>query len=470
MINSIGIQFLNTIQKITERLDRRVKNAIVLICFLILISTFSFGYIRFDSNPNKYMIGGTIITLIITVFSMDKRIEQIKFNKFVFVPMVLFGMGIMAIEMLHPVGEGYLTYAIDLAIIYPVFYIIWANRKDIFTLYILISVSVIIIGIASFVYCFYLSFNGELGILYGRVSGFTGNPNLLGRLGIIIIIASEYLLLNNKNKIVYILILSACIGIGITYIVLSVSRTAMLALTLCELSLLVFEIKSIKHANHNSWNVFKMAIIIAVVIVVFALGTKMDDINVKQKQEQKAAEAVVETISALGTEGVEYESIIVSVAEDDSTELDKIKERFWGEEDINGLSSGRIRIWKVYINNLSWFGRDDMDTLREELPGNREVRAHNNILDYLFRCGYIVGGFYILFYLAIIMSGMVLLFHRSYKASYLFFVIAIVEVYAIYAMLDITTLPFCRIVPCIFFYSITPIMCRRKKSKESKKY
>ena len=96
--------------------------------------------------------------------------------------------------------------------------------------------------------------------------------------------------------------------------------------------------------------------------------------------------------------------------------------------------------------------------IKPKLKEAVEHRAHNNIVDYLYRCGYIVGGLYILFYVMQGITGLILLFSKAYRRPAFLYTVMIVGTYSVYAMLEISTLAFIRIIPCVYFLTIAPII------------
>ena len=48
------------------------------------------------------------------------------------------------------------------------------------------------------------------------------------------------------------------------------------------------------------------------------------------------------------------------------------------------------------------------------------------------------------------------------------FLIMVIGVYSVYAMLEISTLPFMRIVPCLFFLTIAPIIYNDGQQQKGK--
>ena len=406
-----------------------------------------FSHMKTHSGESQ--IVGSVLVIIMTTFSVDRELKPIKWNRATAYPMVLFGIGILLIGLIHKVGDGYMMYAIDLAIVFPAFYYVWANRDDHEVLFRHTSKAILLFGIISYCYCFFLSTRGELEFRGVRVQGYLSNPNYLGMLGIIVFISGGYLLIDNINSVKRALISSLGIGIGISYAFLAVSRTAMLSEITCLIVLTIFALKQYKMHALDSSKVWRVLLGASLIIVFTSfIGIKMDNINYSVIARNNTTQTTEE--AAQTTE---------QNAQPDVDEIEKLAERTNTDRDVEALSSGRTGLWKIYLSNLSWLGKPKKEIV-PLLSGYTDTRPHNNIIDYLYRCGYIVGGIYVIYYLTQGISGLILLFSRKYTRTALCFSVMIIGTYSIYAMLEVCTLAFIRCVPCIYFISIAPIIAK----------
>ena len=315
--------------------------------------------------------------------------------------------------------------------------------------------SVLILGIISFMYCFFLAGNGKLVIMDNRIAGHMGNPNFLGSVGAVLFMASIFIMSKYLQHLGYIAVCSLGLGIGLTYVALSGSRTAMLSEISSLVVAIVFIAKARKTADMTGKDVcIRLLIMLAAVIFATWSGMKLDDINYRAISSGESifgqSIAVIQTVYAEDDTGEEQAGEGVNPLFDRIDPSD-------GSGDLNAFGSGRLMIWKIYADNLSWFGRPHWE-LREQLRDAPETRAHNNFLEYFYRCGYIVGSFYVFFYIAIGIAALKRFFSRKYSDPGSMFLVMVVFTYMIYALIEIAYMPFTRIVPCLFFLSIAPLM------------
>ena len=449
-MQKLFILVFNGIYRITGKIDERVRNALVFLCCLLLTATYFFWTKSLDNIPGKTMIEGSAITAALTVFSIKGPMVKVPKNYLTYYTMVLFGIGILLIGQLHKVGDGYVMYALDLVFLFPALYFIWNSRGDHDTLYKMIAAGILLAGILSFIYIFYLACNGELVIKYGRVTGYKSNANFLGMMGVDVMIGSTYLLLMLNRNWLAVLLSSAGIGIGLTYTLLSVSRTALITVLGCGIVGFVFLFKMIRCGSMQKKRAIPLiAVIIMTVSVTTYFGTQIDNIHYKAVD----ARTSVEETAADGTDSAQQDS------SGEPEELETITDRINTSGEINNYSSGRLERWRTYLKYTTPLGRpfEDIRDL-EEMKWKDEKRAHNNIIEYLYRCGYIVGSIYVLFYIAVAYTGLKMLFSGKYKRPKDAFLVMVIGTYSVYAMLEISTLPFMRVLPCLFFLTIAPLM------------
>lgn len=339
-MQKLYILVFNGIYRITGKIDERVRNALVFLCCLLLTATYFFWTKSLDNIPGKTMIEGSAITAALTVFSIKGPMVKVPKNYLTYYTMVLFGIGILLIGQLHKVGDGYVMYALDLVFLFPALYFIWNSRGDHDTLYKMIAAGILLAGILSFMYCFYLAGKGELVIKYGRVTGYKSNANFLGMMGVDVMIGSTYLLLMLNHNWLAVLLSSAGIGIGLTYPLLSVSRTAVLTVLGCGIVGFAFLFKMIRCGSIRKKRAIPLiAVIIMTVSVTTYFGTQLDNIHYKAVD----ARTSVEETAADGTDSAQQDS------SGEPEELETITDRINTSGEINNYSSGRLERWRTYL-------------------------------------------------------------------------------------------------------------------------
>jgi len=455
-MQSISVYILNRCYKYTSTLSEECRKAILLVCCFDWAMMYSFQFDLHIANfeSRECALCGFITLIIMTVFSVNGEIKPVRWNKWLYYPFVAFGIGIIIIRMIHRIGTGYLIYGVELAFILPAFYLVWLNRDDHGTLYNIIAGAFALRGIAYYFFCLYQASNMQLVISNGRVCGTLGNPNTLAMVGVASIMSGLYLIYKYRADIVR-LFSAASIGAGGALIIASVSRTALLASIAFIAIILIFSIKrwrlsreSTKLSGMNK-GILIIILLLLIIIVMIIIGAGMESIqNRSFRLGNSSQKAIEQDNSSEASQQVEPKSTQDSI--------DKIEGRLTTTGGLNSLSSGRIGNWKLHIENFSLLGMN-FNEFYEKYAEYREVRAHNNIFEYLLCLG-IVGIIYIVFFINIGIKGLLILFNkRTIDADNLYLVMAI-DAYIIYAMLEIATLPFIRCVPMIFFLSIAPAL------------
>lgn len=428
----------NIVYKLTSHINERTRNGCLFICSMLLFCLYFFDLKYYEGIGIEAK--GLIIVLLMLLFSINSEMKTFRWNRLTYYPMVMFGIGILIIGQLHYVGDTYVMYALDLILIFPALYYVWNSRGDHETLYNIISAALLVCGIISFCFCLVLAFRGELVVSETRVSGHKEHPNYLGMMGVSVLLSGVYLFAEFKRN-ANILLSAAGIGIGLSYVIISASRTSMIAACVCILTLLIFNAKGRRlgiHASKKS----AMLIVAAVLIIgaFVALGMSLNDINqaVLQKNNQDVE--------------LDEQMNMTNEAETVANRLQA------GGKNADSFSSGRISIWKVYLQNTTMTGKP-ISEIQDELKGLAETRAHNNFLEYYYRFGYIVGTIYLVFFVAMGIAGLRILFGKDSCRPKDLYVVMIIGTYAVFSMLEIAMLPFIRIIPCIYFLTIAPILC-----------
>ena len=459
ILQHIYIAILNVVFKLTGKISERVRETLLFACFLIFACIYAFKAKTGDVQGR--MAFCTVMVLFMTVLSVKKELKPIKWNYGIYIPFILFGIGILAISRLHFVGEGYTLFAVCLIFLLPAFYLVWINRGDYDRLYIKMAVAFGIAGTALFIYSFYAATNGDYQIYGdGRALGTTGNPNYLGMAGLTMVLAGEYLFLEFK-KIPGAVFSGVIIGEGLSMIVESVSRAALLSAVFATIVLIIFVIKRNRSGDSEVKMTLKMASAALIVLILLAyIGLEVDDLQKDVRRQQIYAERnQTETADATSNDFslnslIEKELNFTAYADD----FTDIGGRIIPDGDVDDFSSGRLGIWKVYLDKITVFGSDynELEEQKDDFPNGKVIRAHNNFLEYLFRCGIPVSAFYILIYLymGLRVVGIIISKKRFYSGA--FYSAVVFVAYALYSMVEISDLPFVRCVPFLFFMSLAP--------------
>ena len=467
-------------QKVYANLFNLIKLRKKVSYILIVISiALIFGILFFDRNLGEAHtdireLSIAIIIMFLAAVSVVKETDQIRWNRIIYYPFVLFGIGIIAISCIHK--TGLLILAIELIILLPGLYYIWINRGDIRLLYDIIAETIIIEGFITFLYCFVLSLQAKAFIVNNRYAGFAAGPNQLGEMGTAIFIAGLYILITYKKDSFATCILSSTgIAVGICYVLLSACRTAMVADFVSLLAAVIYAIKLERSESVLRMDcVLQLAFTVILTAIIIFAGMQLDNIQFSQAQKSDAvpssrsddysvalvvldsygrSENTVSVSSITTTAGVD--AVKTKYTEDENSV--SITDRFKYKGDINALSANRVSLWLLYIDNLSAWGNDDYYELGKDNSDKLYLYpAHNNVIEYTYRCGYLVGFVYLILYIAIGIEGLKLLFGRKHIEPYLVFCIMCIGAFSVYALIEWSHI-LVRPMTVMYYLSLAPV-------------
>ena len=436
----------------TCHINEHLRMILVSVCIALMTGILLFNRTG-ELNDAKHEMITAILILLIIVFSISGDLRQLEWNKAVFYPFVLFGLSIVAVSFIH--RTGLILLAIEFIFLLPALYYVWMNSGRIAVYYNIVSISVVLEGIISLVFCFLLSEQGQAFVVDDRYAGFSGGPNQLGEIGVAILIAGLYVFFIKENGFPVWILSAAGIGTGISYAVISSCRTAMLAELVCISSAVIYSIKlHIIKREYTRTFLAQTAITILLSAGVIYIGLQLDNINYENLQMQNTSGSMIE----LSRTPVNDPITVVAYAQTEEQNSIGLLDRFSYNGDINSLSSGRIYLWKLYLENSAPLGKDDYWEPSTNYEGKMfTYPAHNNIVEYTYRCGYLSGAIYIILYIVIMIAGLKLLFKRTNSEYYLIFCIMCIGSFSIYALIEWAAI-ITRVGTCMYYLSLAPIM------------
>lgn len=277
-----------------------------------------------------------------------------------------------------------------------------------------------------------------------RYRGITSNPNILGEFMTMGILSSLYLIYRDTGKkyILYAIVLGFCIGQA----VMSISRTALLSEILLFVAWMILYGKSRKG--------FRKFLLILLIAVLSALLTYF--------------------IINRGTDNYGLLSSLQAPVAVYAADGSSITQRLEKSTDLNTFSSGRIEIWKIYLDHLNMGGHDVsysypirvMNTLGNGY--NYYSLAHNVALEYAYRCGIPTG---ILFLAQEILSfafciRVIFMRRNKMKDEYVFSVLAITA-FLVTGSLEPISEVFTRPLLLIYYLALLPIFGWGAANEES---
>ena len=434
----ILISFPNFIYgKWLKNMDGRKKNAcvcgifVLAAAYFILLFSNAFYERILPTNALREIVV-SILLFAATLFSMKGELRPVKWNRWISVPIIAGGAGLILTGIIHNTGDGYLMFGVMLLTVYPVFYLVWNGRKDYETLFDIITGSNVAVCVPYAIYNF-IHDNYSEHFFDRRFKGTTWNANLYGMIGLTLFVSSLYLAYRNRNnkKKVFLYIITALMGLVI--IILGKSRATIIIAAISLISVAVYRFKQ-THEYSISRNT-KIRIAIAAMLVMCMV--------------------CVLCISDMASD----------VTEEEKNNHQVISERFSIEgKDANEFTSGRINIWKSYVPLLNMLGNDVDEIDWDSMPTTKAAHVHNNFLEYGYRCGVPVALVFTVLELIACLMAFIYLTSRGCKRDALLFPVMITAMYFIDSLIDIATLSVERYAP-FFFYLVLAIMIDARPNK-----
>ena len=439
LFQDVYISIFNKIFELTGRVSPRVREIANTICLVILVLVVftrallkSVGII--SMGIHDITVIGIILTAMICILSIEKPLERVAWNKWIYIPyfMAAVCMALMSID--HEVGVGFRSYPFILLFLFPALYLVWGN-SDKYEKYIdTIAVTLAITGVAIVVFfAMYAPLNGNT-FSGPRYLAVCSNPNAVSVLMIVPIAAALYLAQKQKKLMPLYAIIS---GMCCTIVMLTQSRTAILVVIT---QLIVWAIIVLRTSEKGK--IIKNAVIAAVtIVIVIASGMCMSMVMESNilavgdlgKQLPRPEPVVAEA-------PVAEESGTVNAADEQNIETPT---RFDTEgKDINQISNNRIALWKWHIDRLHVRGNscDNREVYLEGSPVPMED-AHNIILEIAYRYGIFSGIFFAIFFIVAVFIVVRNIITGNLKPTSMF-VYLIMVAFAYESMLDVIVLPY----------------------------
>lgn len=438
LLQTIYIDIFNETFKLTGRINQNIREWIVKISiFLLMAEYFVLTILTLRGIVDFYVIDatkiGTFFLVLVCIFSVNEPLKYIKWNKWIAYPYFAAATYMTLMSIDHFTGRCYQAYALQMLLVFPALYFIWGNRKDYTKYFDWIAKSLIIIGTVTTICTFIFAPVTEKTLIgnANQYIGLTFNPNRLGTLTIMIIAACLYLISKRDKWAIFYMVLS---GINTGFTIMSESRAAILVVIFQMVAFIVILMRLD----------FVKAKIKTSVFILLSIGIVIVSVSVTEFTLNQIGNPPTSVKSATTDNSIVYSDSI------NNTSQQEVSRFSTKGKSLDDFSSGRIEIWKWYLERMHIRGNDC--TNHEVVYGNGSVvhNAHNTFLEIPFRFGIPAGIFYALFMIGVIV---VLIKSAIIKGSrrYVIFIVMASLAYFIEAMLDVMTLPFER-GPVLLFY------------------
>ena len=371
----IYILVLSKIYNMTRKINKRLKYVLLGICVFCFVMNcilytawHTFGL---TIGYAELLITNSLFLILIIVFSVDDMIKPVEWNKTIFIPWILCFILIIISGIHHDIPQAFLFSSFINLMIFPCLYFVWADRKDVEILYIIVCKATLLAFFIYFTYNLILSPLTEDTAYYGIAI----NPNSNGFIGLAGIISALYLICAERAKWHYILLS----GMSMALIYVSLSRASVIAAVLVLLTFIICYYRS-KIERKMSFLKTTLVIFSVIAVIFVSLGTyRCFLINITPEINSY----------------VTSEMILEVYAEDQGGEDGNVLlEKFNKGDDFNELTSGRYQIWKAYVEKLNLLGneRGEMGLYIDSL--GRNASSHNNYIEIAYRSGIPAGLLY----------------------------------------------------------------------------
>ncbi|EDS71886.1 hypothetical protein ANASTE_01590 [Anaerofustis stercorihominis DSM 17244] len=447
ILQNFFILILNPIYTITKKIPEKIKETLITVCFIylflmqIFINSNFFIWDGISFTSQAFL--GCIFLFFIIIMSINKKLELL--NNFRVLPTLwmTFGVIIIIVSFIHPVGEGFRALALTVLIAFPCLYFVWGNRGDYNKLFELITKAIAFVGGMYFIFCI-LTVPFETAVTHaGRYAGTANNPNFLGMICSIVLCASLYLIINETK---YIWLYYAVCGLSLMFSVLSVSRTSILSILITTIFFIIFYFK-VNIVNNKKKLILNMITIILIFISFSILGLSIN-----------------KSISNLSTEYTTNKTndstkkLIKNKNVTKTNAFDRLKIE---DKDLNTISSGRLTIWKYYLKHINLIGNKVIKTVYVKDLNLKVYGAHNTPLDIAYRTGVINGVVWLIIEIFTGLKALIFVFGKKYKEPYYLFMSMSIIIFCVYSMLEIAIFPFKSQPVLLFYLAISPLFFKK---------
>lgn len=405
IVQSVYACILNIIYKVTIKISANVRNRIIQVSlifyagWIILMRSNPVTKVSINSYDAGIVLGATI--LVITVFSVNKPLQRIKWNKSICFFYYMTGILMFISCLINETGTGHRIMIIEWLFLFPMLYYVWSNRGDYSVLFETVAKAFCYVGII-YAVILLLVFPKELySTVNGAYIGSTSNPNTLALVVCSSVIAGLYLYITKKSKAIP--LITVCMGTGI--VIMAESRTALLSICVSILSILVFTV-------YDRLKTRELIYSKKIILIVICIGCICISVPI-----------------------VEYLFDIVRAA---LAESNGMMGKLQKGGNLNAISSGRIDLWAYCIDNSRLLGNDVGDSI--SFASTNYWGAHNSIIEMMYRYGVLAGVSYIGVWVTAFIGSIKGFIHSSYEKG--MFNIIILPAFFIMAMLEIVFKPF----------------------------
>lgn len=477
MINRLQDLFISLFSPwipIVGKISPKVRHFLITACFMADLVLFCIvRYVLLKESYFYNTVCGIFLMLIIAILSLDRTLVRKPWRRSVSI--AWFGMCTAFTVSDFFVSKKACGLGIVLAFVFTGVFFVWQNnsRKDLLWKAFKDAVKTTFFLMAIVSFLFRPFFEG------GRYAGVFTNPNTFGLyLYVVFAVYMSDLDWNVETGKALRKCLPTYIQLALVIFYLSVSqaRTAMIAIS--SIFFLWIVLRLVMGKRQKKYKNFVKGLVAFILISVvcypvFYAGVRnlpplvghmlIFDEDVLYLSNGEKIEDIGDKVLA---ESDAFESIDLPEKDiEDNSILGRLIKTLDSSETLNKISTGRITIYKAYMQRLNWQGHKRITLL---VNGKKVSHAHNNWLQFAYTYG--VGSF--IFYLimtvlSIIRSVFFYMTNRRRNATYAFLIPAICVGFVAATMTECLFLPF-EIFPAFaYWFAFGDIFEKKIEEKEA---
>lgn len=451
-------------EKVTYRIPDKAREISVFLCFLMIFSVqFLAQYIFFYQGLNRGVRDYIICLLmgLIILASVDRKLEILKWRKNIYIPYTISGLLILVATLDHNLGPAYQAFPLVMLVAFMCLYYVWGNRGDYDKLFEYAAKAYVVFIAVIFIMCviYYPYYSNSLNEYTYEYAPFGINPNGVAKIFLPGVAGGLYMLvIKSEHKVKY--FYGTVAGVSSAVVVLADSRAGLICLALLTgayILAVIFNSEKYSRSGAVKKYMTNAVILIAVMAVACVAGMLvMKNISPQinsafvsnpETTQDKVAEKN-ETIDAGEREAMIAERLNAANAKiADSETLTK----------LNQLTAGRISIWTVYFQNMTWQGSDELMFYDTEY-------AHNQYIELSYKAGIMTGIIYLIFNITAGVIIMMSFFRKSRRDTYVYLQVFMYIIFFVISMLDTGILPFERGFILLYYISLTSLFTLKKHS------
>ena len=435
-------------EKITFRVSERIRDIILLVSFFLLFFV-QFGRIYTDlynGGVRDYMV--VLLMGVIILFSVDRRMELLKWRMVIYVPFVLMGLYMLFIAVcFHSVGDHYTVFIFYILVITICLAFIWGNRGDYERLFTIVASAYTLFFIVILVWCL-----ARYGLYFGQSYTMWMNTNGFVKLICPAVACSMYLFLI-ASSIKWKAFFAVICGAASVMIVFTTCKTAQIVLLLLFIILIVLLVLQGRETGRKPGKSF-LCFLIACVLG-FGATTGFLHIVTPIITNDPVATHVNEykMTMELSDEPIDMNSPYQVYKRETIEEISQYPLL----KKLDDIGTGRIHMWAMYLKRLNMTG--NVKTLRS-------VGPHNQYVELTYRAGLPAG----VMWLFILFAVFILIIHGivKRKGDWIYFATLQYPAFLFFSMLETGIFPMDRGFITMYYLALIPMLIKTANDKEEK--